>query len=359
MTHRALLAVVPNHRGSSPGQRTSIEAWEPVLADAGWRIEYAEFAGADLEDLLRQPGRLGRKASSLSRAYAHQASRIARTVSNFDAVFLYREAAIVGPALLERLIARRRVPLVYELDDPLHIPYDSPVNGAFARLKFFGKVPRICRMADAVVVNSRPLERYAAAHNRNVWRIPSLVDEWHHAPATHGSDPKPVCIGWTGSHTTMSNLSVLAPVFRRLQAEGPVTIKVIGAGDPGLPGVNVAMTEWSEATEPGDLRAFDIGVAPIPDVPWNHWKFFVKIALYMANGIPSVVSAVGAVGDQVDHGVTGFIAPDLDAWYAHLHALITDASLRQRLGEAAAKKAHSEYTVAANADKIRAVFESV
>src|SRR5205823_1859662 len=102
-------------------------------------------------------------------------------------------------------------------------------------------------MADAVVVNSRPLEQYAATRNRNVWRIPSLVDEVDHTPRTSSARDRPVCIGWTGSHTTMANLSPLAPVFRRLQAELPVQIRIVGTGDPNLPGVDVVMREWSEA----------------------------------------------------------------------------------------------------------------
>jgi glycosyltransferase involved in cell wall biosynthesis len=282
-----------------------------------------------------------------------------RTVSDFDAVYVYREAALLGPALLERYIARRGVPFVYELDDPLHIPYDSPVNGAFARLKFVGKVPHLCRLADAVVTNSRPLERYAAAFNGNVWRIPSLIDERRYQPTMHAREDGPVCIGWTGSRSTMSNLSVIAPVLRRIQAERSVEIRVVGAGTPDLAGVDVHATDWAEATEVEDLRAFDIGLAPLPAAPWNDWKFFSKIAQYMALGLPSVASAVGAVADQIDHGVNGFIARDLDDWYTHLSALVTDAALRRRLGNAAAEKARSQYTVEANADQIRSVFESL
>jgi glycosyltransferase involved in cell wall biosynthesis len=357
MTDRALLAVVPNTRGTSPGQRTSIEAWEPVLAEAGWEVHYAEFADAELEELLRRPGRAAAKAAGLAAAYRRQAARVLRQAGDHDAVLVYREAALLGPAVLERLAARR-APLVYELDDPLHVPYASPVNGGFARLKCFGKVPRVCGLADAVVVNSRPLERFAAARNRHVVRIPSLVSDRYLAVERPPSTA-PVCIGWVGSRTTTANLEPLAPTLARLQAELGVVVRVVSDATPDLPGVEVDRRPWSAATEAVDCATFDIGLAPLPDVPWNQWKFFLKVAQYMALGIPTVASAVGPIADQVDDGVTGYVVAGDDAWYDRLHSLATDPGLRRRLGTVAAARALASYTLSANAEAIRDVFESV
>jgi hypothetical protein len=47
-------------------------------------------------------------------------------------VYLYREASLVGPGLLERLIARRNPRVVYDFDDAIWQRYVSPRNRYFS-----------------------------------------------------------------------------------------------------------------------------------------------------------------------------------------------------------------------------------
>ena len=128
---------------------------------------------------------IAEKAIALIRAYARQL-RSVTNIDDYDGVLVYREAALVGPAAIERWVSRRK-PMIYQLDDPLYVPYKSPSNGWFSYLKFFGKVGHICRMSRVVVVNSRQHEEYARRHASNVVQIPSVVDGKLYSP--HESAP--------------------------------------------------------------------------------------------------------------------------------------------------------------------------
>jgi glycosyltransferase involved in cell wall biosynthesis len=92
--------------------------------------------------------------------------------------------------------------------------------------------------------------------------------------------------------------------------------------------------------------------------PWNDWKFSLKLAQYMALGIPAVATPAGSIPEQIEHGVTGFLAATSDDWVRYLEELITNDPLRQRMGAAAAEYAHRHFTVAANEEAIVGAFRS-
>src|SRR5205085_11173697 len=149
----------------SPGQRSSIELWEQALATAGIRLHYAPFETSRLRQILHQPGKTAAKAWEMLRAYEGRL-RLLDDLDRFDAVFVYREAALLGPAFLEKRIARKK-PIIYQLDDPLYVPYRSPSNGYLSYLKFFGKVKEIIRLSKVVIANSSPIREYCRQFNEN------------------------------------------------------------------------------------------------------------------------------------------------------------------------------------------------
>src|SRR5262249_28575172 len=149
----------------------------------------------------------------------------------------------------------RGKPLIYQLDDPLYIPYRSPSNGLLSYLKCFGKVATLCRISQVVIANSPSHAAFARRHNANVWEIPSLVDAdvyrgWE-APAPNDGR---VCIGWSGSPSTVRNLQVIRRPLRDLSQRGDVELLLIGAQDFGVPDVRHTGLEWRAATEVQDLR---------------------------------------------------------------------------------------------------------
>src|SRR6266446_10711080 len=107
---------------------------------------------------------MGRKLAHVSRGFARRLSLIS-SVRQFDAVYIFREAALLGPAIFERLIKRTRVPVVFDFDDAIFVSYRSPSNGYLSYLKFAAKTKTICRLASHVMAGNPYLAEYAREVN--------------------------------------------------------------------------------------------------------------------------------------------------------------------------------------------------
>jgi glycosyltransferase involved in cell wall biosynthesis len=354
-----VLALVPNQYGHAPGQRSSIELWEKVLAPAGIRIHYAPFETTKLHEVLYHPGHYTTKVGEMLRAYVGRI-KLLNELDRFDAVFVYREAALLGPAFLEKMVARRDKPIIYQLDDPLYVPYTSPSNGYLSYLKFFGKISEICRLAKVVMVNSTHIREYVAQYNKNIWQVPSVVDtkQYVFRPQLLERQTGDVCIGWSGSPTTIGNIRVIAGALRKLSARVKHRVHLIGGTEFDLPGVRYDAQKWSAATEVEDLRKMQVGMIPLPVNEWNKRKFYMKTAQYMALGIPPVATPLGSNPEVIHHGVTGFLADSEDEWVDYLNLLITDHDLRLRMSHEAAKAAKEKYSLEGNTEKIIEAFRA-
>jgi len=354
-----VLALVPNLYGHAPGQRSSIELWDSVLEEAGIKIHYAPFETERLQEVLYQPGHYATKITEMLRAYADRIRLMGR-LDEYDAVFVYREAALLGPAFLENMVARRRKPIIYQLDDPLFVPYTSPSNGYLSYLKFFGKISEICRLAKVVMVNSSHIRDYVSQYNRNIWQVPSVVDtrQYVFRPDLLEQQPDEVCIGWSGSPTTVRNIRVIADALRELSGKVKHKVHLIGGTEFDLPGVDYVAQKWSAETEVDDLRKMQVGMVPLPINEWNKRKFYMKTAQYMALGIPPVATPLGSNPEVVEHGVTGFLADSQEEWVEYLSLLIKDHDLRLRMSHAAAKAAREKYSLEGNAGKIVEAFQA-
>lgn len=355
-TPARVLALTPYLYGRAPGPRSSVELWERVLEPAGIDLEYAVFESELLNEIIYEPGHTLQKALEMVRAYVRQMRR-ALEVEDYDAVLIYREAALIGPELIERVAARRK-PVIYQLDDPLYVPYRSPFNGYMSYLKFFGKVGRICRLSSVVIVNSPQHREYASRFASSIWEIPSVVDGDVYKPRPGRTVDGPPMIGWSGSKSTVANLGVIAEPLSQVLRSRDAELRLIGADSASIPELPCSTVPWRAETEVDDLARFDIGLVPLPHNAWNTRKFFLKLAQYMALGIPAIATPLGANPSVIEHGVTGFLASTPEDWVRHLSELVDSPDLRESIGARAAEVAHERYTLEANAEKIVGAFRA-
>ena len=124
-----------------------------------------------------------------------------------------------------------------------------------------------------------------------------------------------------------------------------VGFRFIGAGSFPTNGLRIESREWSPATEGQLLSECDIGIMPLSDTEFTRGKCGLKLIQYMACGLPVVASPVGVNQKIVEENRNGFLAADAGEWFEKLEALIEDAGLRKRLGEAGRRKVAAEYTV--------------
>lgn len=354
---KRMVALVPYVPGTNPGQRIRIETWQQLLRDYGWTCDLYPFEDARLHEVIYQPGYLAAKASRLLFCYARQFQRL-RRMPPCDLIFIFQEAALVGPAWLERLAARRGVPVIYDYDDPRFLRYRSPTSGWASILKFSGKTRSLIRLADHVIAINGRLGAYAARYNSAVSIIPNCVDLERYRPSGQPSGDPPRLV-WIGSHTTVPNLYTIAPVLHKLQVDCGTPIRLVGALPIAIEGVSAETLQWSAKTEVPDLQGCQIGLLPIADVAWNRWKFFYKAVQYMAVGLPVVAQRIGPVEEIIQDGVNGFIVDTQDEWYRRLRELIDNPMLRRRMGAAARATAVARYSLSAQIPRLASLLNQV
>jgi hypothetical protein len=156
------------------------------------------------------------------------------------------------------------------------MPYRSPSNGYLSYLKFFGKVKEIIRISKVVMVNSTAIREYASQFNSNIWQVPSVVDTDKFSYRPVADENTRVCIGWSGSPTTLQNIKLIEKPLQQISRSGICDIQLIGGTDFGLTDVNYSAQKWNEATEVDDLRRMQVGLVPLPENSWNRYKFIMK-----------------------------------------------------------------------------------
>ena len=355
-----LLALVSSPYDTIPGQRFRIEQWEPLLREYGVQITFAPFKCEELLALLSRPHHEWQKLRLISRAFARRVE-ILRRVRDYDVVYLYHEAAILGPPVFERLIRRAGVPMVFDFDDAIFVPYTyvSPANGLLRLLKFPMKTRTICRLASHVITGNPYLADYARRVNERVTVVPATIDTDKYTSVTRETSADPPVIGWTGSYSTVQYLDLLGGALERLATRERFRLRVIGAPDFRLRGVEVEALPWDSRTEVSDLRPIDIGLMPLPNDRWTRGKCGLKALQYMALGIPSVCSTVGVNSSIIRDGVNGFLADTEDQWVEKLTQLLRSPPLRERLGAAGRATVEAEYSASVHVPRVYGILKSV
>jgi glycosyltransferase involved in cell wall biosynthesis len=334
-----------------------LEQWEPILNEHGVRIEYSPFETDELRQVLYKSGHVREKVTAVLRNMNRRRKEL-DAVAEFDLVYVFREAALLGPPWFERKIARSGVPMVFDFDDSVFLAYRSPSNGYLSYLKFPQKTGEICRLSAHVMAGNQYLADYAAAFNENVTIIPTTIDTEKYREIANKRKPEIVTIGWTGSHSTVQHLETIRDALQELAKDEKFTLRVIGTPDYRLNGVDVEAMRWTSQTEISDLKTVDIGIMPLPDDKWSRGKCGLKALQYMALGIPTICSPVGVNSTIITDGENGFIADSKEEWIAKLKSLLHSTELRERIGSAGRKTVEGEYSAAVQAPRVLEVFES-
>jgi glycosyltransferase involved in cell wall biosynthesis len=348
-------AIVPYHPDFCAGQRFRIELWARHLKERGIEVEYYPFASPALTGILYETGHVWQKGGLMLRCYVEQLRRVL-SASRPDVVYLYREAALIGPAIIESFVRRWNVPVIYDLDEPLFVPYVSPRNGHLNKLKFFSKVNKLFAMSDQVLAVNQAIASHAKRYARRVSVVPMAVDTERYKPAADAPVLERPRICWVGTLTNQPNLELVAEPLGRLQRERDSVFRVIADEPVSLSGVEVEFVKWSFEREVPLLQECQIGIVPVLPSVWSPWKFFFKLIQFMSLGLPVVATPVGSNLEIIEDGVNGFLAKDADEWQARLRQLLDDEELRRRMGAAARATVEAEFSLTKQIDFIESVF---
>jgi glycosyltransferase involved in cell wall biosynthesis len=331
------------------------------LAEQGITLTVHPFLDSRLLASLYKRGEWPRTALGLMGAAFRRLGAVWRA-HQADVLFVQREAMMFGPPLVEWLAMRvGRCPMVLDLDDATYVSYLSPTYGRWgSALKWFSKTNDLIRWAKIVTCGNRAIAEYVTARGKQATIIPTVVDTERFRPRPdHNSGDIPV-IGWVGTHSTYQYLASILPALQRLAEEHRFRLKVVGSGrdEIAIPGVEVENLAWNLEREIADFQSFDIGLYPILEDDWSVGKSGFKSVQYMSVGVPFVTTPVGACAEIGTPNVTHLFATNENEWFVALAQLLSDESLRRRMGAAGRQHAVEHYTVAGQAAKLADVFRT-
>lgn len=360
MRERRILVLASKPRGMSPSQRYRFEQWAPHLQrDHGIRLDLAPFESAPLARLLYEPGHFARKGLWTLRDFVRRAAVLSRA-RHYDAIAIHREAALIGPAFYERLLAWSRKPIIYDFDDAIWSVGQAWKNGIFSRLHFTSKTSAICKLASAVTTGNDYLADYARQRNRRVHVVPSSIELADYPVVPEPADKDRLVVCWTGSTSTLVHFEHAREALERLAGRIPLAVKIICSRPPDAPiaGAEMRFVPWSAESEAQDVGDCHVGIMPLPDDEVSRGKGGMKALQYMATGRPVVVSPVGVNKEIVRPGHNGFLAGAPNEWVERLERLASDPELRARLGGNARQTVEQGYSAETSAAKFaRAVNE--
>jgi glycosyltransferase involved in cell wall biosynthesis len=317
----------------------------PQLEREGFSFDVQPLLGNDYVRSLYGGPPVG--IGNLLKSYGRRFRALHRRL-RYDLVWLEKEALPWLPAFLE--IARLQgLPYVVDYDDAWFYRYEnhwlSPLLGH--------KIDAVMRVAHTVVAGNDFLARRArAAGARAVEIVPSAIDLARYAGLPERPRGAPLNVGWIGIPLNAHYLGLIAPALRAVEG---VNLQIVGGAVPEeLAGIRAESFPWTEESEIARIAAFDVGIMPLNDTPWERGKCAYKLIQVMAAGKPVIASPVGANRQVVRHGLNGFLAETPEQWTQALRAL-ADPDLRARMGAEARKTVAEGYATAVTGPRLAAI----
>lgn len=331
---KRLLYIAPHRPGRSPGQRFRFEQFEPYLKEQGFRITKSFVINAWDDRIFYKRGYYLLKIFIGIKGLFIRIRDVLRA-NQFDIIFVYREAHFIGSTFFEYLFAKSKARLVFDFDDAIWLNDTSDGNSNLKWLKKPEKTGRIIELSDLVIAGNSYLAEYAHIFNDRTIIIPTTIDTQYHK-TNRKEAGKSICIGWTGSSTTLKHFEAAIPFLLKLKTiykEG-ICFKVIVDVEYKCAELNLRSTRWSAETEIAELDSIDIGIMPLPDDQWSKGKCGFKGIQYMALEKPAVMSPVGVNIDIIEDGKNGYLANSDNEWVNKLSLLIDSEELRKSIGRA-------------------------
>lgn len=348
MTRAPRILFVAGHRlNRAPGQRFRFEQYLEHLRADGFVCEFSPLLTAEDDRVFYGNASALRKAAVLARC-AVRRGRDVRRASNFDVVFLQREAFFGGWPVFEHAFKRTGARLVLDFDDAIWLLDVSEANRRYGWLKRPQKTAEIAKAADLVIAGNSFLKEYASAYNANTIVIPTTIDTCSYTRLSPRRVSGPVCIGWTGSTTTIRNFETGVPYLAEIKARfgDRVRFRIVGDASYRSDVLGVQGEQWKAEAEVEALSDMDIGIMPLPDEVWSRGKCGLKGLQFMALGVPVVMENLGANREIVSDGTDGFLASGHAEWVAKLSMLVESLELRDRIGSAGRRTVEARYSVA-------------
>jgi hypothetical protein len=274
-------------------------------------------------------------------------------VSGVDALHIHR---VHEPEVLEivRHAKRRGIAVVYDNDDDMRaVPRNNAAHkdyGGFAGDRALREIRRLLQQTDLAIAASLPIaerfHEYGAAHVEHIENY--VPDAVLHATAPSNGDL--VVAGWLAGnehHLDVERLPLRDEIGRALDAHPQLVVETLGCA-LGLRHERYRHVDRLDFFDLAPhLATYDIGLAPIADIPFNRARSNIKVKEYAALGRPWLASPVGPYASLGEKQGGRLVADD--GWAEAIGRLVEKPRERRRLARHARKWGRAQ-AVSANVE---------
>jgi glycosyltransferase involved in cell wall biosynthesis len=293
------------------------------------------------------PGEALRRKGHDVRVIKHDdASRVPmERFSDRDVVHVYRRHDKTVAKFVDGLRARG-IGVTYDNDDDLRLaPEDSEFykkHRATGIQRYFREQVAIMRRAHLITTTTDTLAgRWAQEVDRPIEVVPNFIGDQHFVRTARNSDG--IVVGWVAGkeHVADARRLKIAEVLQDVMAKRP-EIRVVTIGVRlDLDASRYTHHEHIPLHALGEhVRRFDVGIAPLSDIPMSYARSDVKLKEYSAAGVPWLASNRGPY-TPLTPKCGGLLVED-DAWQAAIIELAGSKWKRLQLRRCAERWARSQ-----------------
>ncbi|MBL4655747.1 MAG: glycosyltransferase family 4 protein [Bacteroidia bacterium] len=343
---KKVLFIAPHRPNRCPSQRFRFEQYLDYLLRNGYSYDFHYLLSKEDDHNFYSSSNYFKKSLIVMKSLLKRIKDVLNS-SSYDIIFVQREAIMLGMSIFEFLFSNSRAKLIYDLDDSIWISDVSHANQNLSWLKKSSKTNSILKYSDMVFAGNKFLADYSSKYNNNVKIVPTTIDTNLYIKMNSYKANSKVCIGWSGSITTIRHFEWAVPILMKIKNKymDNVYFKVIGDASYANYQLDVVGIPWQMENEINELSEIDIGIMPLPDDDWSKGKCGLKGLQYMALEIPTLMSPVGVNTEIINDGVNGFLPESELDWIEKISLLVENQQLRKVLGKNGRKTVIEKYSV--------------
>lgn len=340
-----ILFIAAHRPDRSPSQRYRFEQYFEFLRANNFECELSYILSEADDKIFYSPGHIINKFFITLKSFYKRLIDTKRA-NDFDIIFIQREAFMTRTTFIERRFRKSKAKVVFDFDDSIWLLDTSQANKIWQWMKSAKKTSLIISLSDMIFAGNNYLADYAKQFNRNVKIIPTTIDTTIYKRKYEYKSSGKICIGWSGSHTTIKHFEEAVPFLKKIKQKygDKVYFKVMGDEFYVDKELNIVGIPWNSDTEVEIISSFDIGIMPLPDDQWVKGKCGLKGLSYMALEVPTIMSAVGVNTRIINDGINGFVANSNEEWIDKISKLVDSFELRKQLGLAGRKTVEENYS---------------
>ena len=310
----------------------------------GWRQAGYVFEQLNAKVSAYPPLGLLKRLFWLIGELVHRVRQV-KVINSADVVVVQRELI----STLYTVEAFIKAPVVLDVDDAIFMHRNGKAAKALAL------------QARHIVCGNQFLAKYFSQYNKNISVIPTAVDTNRFKPSV--VKPAFLYMGWSGSSSGFDYLYAIESELKKvLDKKTEWKLSIVSDKRPEfkvLEPEQWTFTQWSADNEVATIQDMSIGLMPLPDNEWTRGKCSYKMLLYMACGVPVVVSDVGMNSEILSVSRVGLGVTEISDWSALLGQMMEDKLLREQCGQRGRLLAEKEYSLMACNQKWLSVLSKV